>query len=174
MSSGQGWRGFFTNLCVPMKETKKLKLFESQNLTSTVIFLVFVLLLISTGLFLVFNYKKLKEDVINWDMELMHTLVLAYSEMVNGDSVEVALQRKQTDAYYDRLSVVSDSLLKKMGVKYLYVMNAAYGDSIEFYVGAKSHKGKPDFLEKVAIEAFDVDIINKLKDKSETHVCGKR
>jgi len=152
-------------------EITKLKLFESRNLTPTVIFLVFILLLFSTGIFLFFNYTKLKEDVINWDMELMHTLVLAYSEMVDGDSVEVDFQRRQTNAYYNRLSVISDSLLKKMGVKYLYVMNAAYGDSIEFYVGAKSHKGKPNFLEKVSIQDFDVDIINKLKDKSETHVC---
>jgi len=144
---------------------------KSRNLAQVVVFSILILLLISTGLFLFFNVTKLREDVINWDMEQMHIMIMTYSEILEGDSIELDFQRREKNDHYGRWSDISDSLLVKTGVKYLYVMSAAYDDSIEYYVGAKSHLGKPRFLEKVPIGDFDVDVINKLKDKSETHVC---
>jgi len=130
---------------------------------------VFVLLLVSMGLYVLFNLAKLKEDVIEWNMEQLHTLVLAYSEVLNGDSIEVDFQKREKNANYDRWSAISDSLLKKTGVKYLYVMNISYGDSIEFYISARDHDGKTDFLTKTLAAGFDTVVINKLKNKQDTH-----
>jgi len=152
-----------------MSITEKLETYKSRNLTPTVVFVVFILLLVLMGSFLFFNYTKLKEDVINWDMEQMHTLIMAYSEIFNGDSIEADFQRRKTNVDYEKWNAISDSLLKKMRVKYLYVMNASYNDHIEFYIGGKSHKGKPVFLEKVPVGDFDVNIIDRLKNKSESY-----
>ncbi|MDR2582317.1 MAG: GGDEF domain-containing protein [Fibromonadaceae bacterium] len=154
-----------------MRVTEKLKSYRPKSLAQTIIFFVFIVLLVSVGLFLFFNFTKLREDVIEWNLENMHTLVLAYSGILEGDSIELDFQRKRTNAYYDKWSDLSDSLLKKTGVKYLYVMNASYDDSIQFYLSARSHNGKTNFLEKLPIGDFDVDLIKKLKDKSETHIC---
>ena len=154
-----------------MRITKKLKSHKSRNLAKAMIFSVFILLLVSTSLFLFFNFIKLKEDVIEFNFEQMHTLVLAYAEILDGDSIELDFQRKKTNVHYNKWSSISDSLLKKSGMKYFYVMNASYGDSIEFYLSAKNYRGKSNFLEKLPIGDFDVAIINKLKNKSETHVC---
>jgi len=155
-----------------MRPTEKSKSYKkSKSLTQVIIFLVFILLLISTGSFLLFNFIKLKEDVIDWSMDEMHILVSAYSSILDGDSIELDFQRKKTNIDYEKWSEVSDSLLKNTGMKYLYVMNASYNDSIEFYISARSHRGKIHFGKKLPIEDFDVDIINKLKRKLETHVC---
>ncbi|MCL1955789.1 MAG: GGDEF domain-containing protein [Fibromonadales bacterium] len=150
--------------------TEKLKSYKSKSLTQVIIFSVFLLLLISTGLFLFFNFTKLKEDVIEWNLEQMHTLVFAYSEILDGDSIELDFKRREKNVYYDRWSDISDSLIKKMGMKYFYVMNAHYDDSIEFYLEGRSHNAKSEFLRKLPIKSFDVDIINKLNNKSETYV----
>ncbi len=154
-----------------MRVTEKLKAYKSKSLAQAIIFLVFIVLLVSIGLFLFFNFTKLKEDVIEWNLEQMHILVLAYSKILDGDSIELDFQRREKNVDYNKWSDISDSLLKKTGVKFFYVMNASYNDSIEFYISARSHIGKPNFLEKLPIKDFDVDIINKLKKKSETHIC---
>ncbi|GBU25303.1 hypothetical protein R83H12_01946 [Fibrobacteria bacterium R8-3-H12] len=49
-------------------------------------------------------------------------------------------------------------------------MNALYDDSIEFYISARCHTGKTKFLEKTLTNDFDTDIIEKLKNKSETNI----
>jgi len=154
-----------------MRITEKLKAYRPKSLAQTTIFLIFILLLVSMGLFLVLNFVKLKEDVIEWNMEKIRTLVMAYSEILDGDSLEVDFKRKKTNVEYDKWSTISDSLRKKMEVKYLYVMNATYNDSIEFYVAGRNYEGKPYFLEKAPIKDFDLDIIKKLKSKSEAYVC---
>jgi len=153
-----------------MKVTEKLKIRESRDLTKVIVSSVFIVLLISIGLFLFFNFTKLKEDVISWNLEQMHTLVLAYSEVLDGDSIELDLKRMEKNIYYDKWDDMIDNLLQKTGMKYLYVMNIQHDDSIEFYLNARSQGGKSVFLEKLPINDFDADIIKKLKDKSETHV----
>jgi len=155
-----------------MRVTEKLKLYKPpRDLAKTIIFLVFVVFLILGSLFLFFNFTKLKKDVTEWNLEQMHTLVLSYSEILEGDSIELDFQRKEKNVFYNKWSDISNSLLKETGVKYLYVMNAFYDDSIEFYLSAKSNQGKSNFLEKAQIHDFDTDIIEKLKNKSERHIC---
>ncbi|MDR2556016.1 MAG: GGDEF domain-containing protein, partial [Fibromonadaceae bacterium] len=150
--------------------TEKLNVHKSRDLTKAIVSSVFIVLLISIGLFLFFNFTKLKEDVINWNLEQMHTLVLTYSEILDGDSIELDLKRREKNAYYDKWDDIIDNLLKKTGMRYLYVMNIQHDDSIEFYLNARDHAGKSGFLEKLPISDFDTNIINKLKDKSETSV----
>jgi diguanylate cyclase (GGDEF)-like protein len=155
----------------PMKVVKKTKSHKPRKLVPSIIFLVFIVLLISIGLFLFLGFTRLKKDVIEWKLEEMHTLVLAYSKMLDGDSIELDFKRKWTNAYYNKWNDVIDSLLKETGMKYFYVMNASYNDSIEFYIGARSHLGKPDFMEKVSVQDYDIELVDKLKNKSEMHVC---
>jgi len=143
---------------------------KSRSLAGAVILLVLIVLLVSTGLFLFFNFTKLKEDVTEWNLEQMHTLVLAYSEILDGDSIELDFQRGEKNIYYNKWSDISDSLLKKMGMKYVYVMNAHYDDSIEVYLEGRHRNGKSNFLRKLPIADFDVDIIKKLNNKSEVSV----
>jgi diguanylate cyclase (GGDEF)-like protein len=155
-----------------MRITEKLKSYRPKSLAQSIIFLVFVVLFVSIGLFLFLDFTKLKEDVIEWKLEEMHTLILAYAEMLDGDSIELDFQRKGKNVNYEKWSAISDSLLKKTGMKYFYVMNISYDDSIEFYLSARNHKGKPNFLEKLPIGDFDIGLINKLKYKSEIYVCN--
>jgi diguanylate cyclase (GGDEF)-like protein len=153
-----------------MEVTEKIKIRESRDLTKAIISSVFAVLLLSIGLFLFYNFTKLKEDVISWNLEQMHTLCLAYSEILDGDSIELDFKRRAKNIYYDKWDDIIDNLYQKTGIKYLYVMNIHHDDSIEFYLNARSHGGKSDFLEKLPINDFDVDIIKKLKNKSETHI----
>ncbi|MDR2593319.1 MAG: GGDEF domain-containing protein [Fibromonadaceae bacterium] len=153
----------------PLKERNE-KMYKSQSLSKTITFLVLIVLLIVTGLFLFFNFIKLKEDVIEWNLEQMHTMVLTYSEILDGDSIELDFIRREKNINYNRWSDISDSLLKKMGMKYIYVMNARYGDSIELYLEGRHHNGKSNFLRKLPTTDFDVDIIRKLNNKSEVFV----
>ena len=155
-----------------MGVTERIKRYKPKSLAQSIIFLVFVVLFVSIGLFLFLDFTKLKEDVIEWKLEEMHTLILAYSEMLDGDSIELDFKRKEQNINYNKWSNISDSLLKKTGMKYFYVMNISYDDSIEFYLSARSHKGKPNFLEKLPIGDFDIGLINKLKNKSEIYVCN--
>ena len=155
----------------PMKVVKKTKLHKPRKLVPSIIFLVFIVLLISIGLFLFFGFTRLKKDVIEWKLDEMHTLVLAYSKMLDGDSIELDFKRKEKNAYYNKWSDISDNLLKEAGVKYIYVMNASYNDSIEFYLSARTPSGKSDFLEKLPTKDFDIELIDKLRNKSEMHVC---
>jgi len=150
-----------------MRITEKLKSYKPKSLSQSIIFLIFVVLFVSIGLFLFLDFTKLTEDVVEWKLEEMHTLILAYAEILDGDSIEVDFQRKEVNLNYNKLNNISDSLLKKTGMKYLYVMNISYDDSIEFYIGARNHRGKPNFLEKLPIKDFDVELIDKLKNKSE-------
>jgi len=152
--------------------TEKLKSYRPKSLSQSIIFLIFVVLFVSIGLFLFLDFTKLTEDVVEWKLEEMHTLILAYAEILDGDSIEVDFQRKEKNVFYNKWNDISDSLLKKTGMKYIYVMNTSYNDSIEFYIGARNHKGKPKFLEKLPIKDFDVALINKLKNKSEIYVCN--
>ena len=154
-----------------MRIAKKLKSYKPKSLVQSIIFLVFIVLFVSIGLFLFLDFTKLKEDVIGWKLEEMHTLILAYSKILDGDSIGLDFQRKEKNVFYNKWSDISDSLLKETGVKYLYVMNVSYDDSIEFYISARTNQGKLNFLEKLPIESFDIDIVNKLKNKSEMHVC---
>jgi len=154
-----------------MRVTEKLKSYKPKSLVQAITYLVFIVLLVSIGLFLFFNFTKLREDVTEWNLEKMHSLILVYSGILDGDSIELDFQRREKNVYYDKWNDLSDSLLKKTGVKYLYVMNASYDDSIQFYLSARSHNGKSNFLEKLPTQDFDVDIIKKLKDKSETYIC---
>jgi len=153
-----------------MRITEKIKQYKSRDLTKAIVSSVFMVLLLSIGLFVFFNFTKLKEDVIEWNLEQMHTLVLAYSEILDGDSIEVDFKRREKNAYYKKWSDISDSILVKTRVKYLYVMNASYNDSIEFYISARCHSGKIDFKKKTLTKDFDTDIIEKLKNKSETRI----
>jgi len=153
-----------------MRITEKLKLYKPKSLYQAIIISVFILLLVSMGSFLLFNFIKLKEDVIEWNLEQMNTLVLTYAEILDGDSIELDFKRRTKNIYYDSWNNASDSLLKKMGVKYFYVMNAHYDDSIEFYIAGRNHHEKPNFLEKLPIGDFDINIINRLKNKSETYI----
>jgi diguanylate cyclase (GGDEF)-like protein len=150
-----------------MRILEKLKLYKSQNLAQAIIFSIFVLLLIPTGMFMLFNFIKLKEDVVESNLKQISNLVLVYSEIFDGDSIELDLQRREKNVNYDKWDVIGDSILKKTGVKYLYVMNISYNDSIESYMNAGSHLGKLNFLEKENIDDFDTNMINRLKNKSE-------
>jgi len=153
-----------------MRITEKVKVHKSKNLAKTMSFLVFIVLLVLTCFFAFFNLMKLEEEIAELHKEQMRDLVLAYSEILDGDSIELDLQRREKNANYDKWSVIIDSLLKKTGVKYFYVMNASYDDSIEVYLDAEDHMGKSKFLEKENINDFDTDVIEKLKDKSETNI----
>jgi diguanylate cyclase (GGDEF)-like protein len=149
----------------------KLKSYRPKSLVQSIIFLIFIVLFVSIGLFLFLDFTKLKEDVIEWKLEEMHILILAYSRILDGDSIELDFQRKEKNVFYNKWSDISDSLLREAGVKYLYVMNASYDDSIEFYISARTNNGKRNFMEKLPIGSFDIDVINKLKDKSEIYAC---
>jgi len=153
-----------------MRITERLKSYKPKSLAHTTIFLVFMLFLVLTGLFTFFNFVKLKEMVTELNIKQVSNMVLAYSEILDGDSIELDFQRRTKNAYYDKWSAIGDSILKKTKVKYLYVVDIAYNDSIEFYMNAGTHQGKLKFLEKERIEDFDTDIIDKLKNKSETIV----
>jgi len=144
---------------------------KSKSLARTIIFLVLIVLLIATGLFLFFNFTKLKEDVIEWNMEQMQTVVLTYSEILDGDSIELDFKRREKNIYYNKWSTISDSLIRRKELKYFYVMNINYNDSIEFYLSGRGPEGKPDFLEKLPSKDFDIELVNKLKNRTETHVC---
>jgi diguanylate cyclase (GGDEF)-like protein len=150
-----------------MNIVKELTLYKSKSLAQAIIFSTFILLLISTGLFAFFNFTKLKEKIVELNTEQMNNLVSAYSEILDGDSIELDLQRREKNVYYDKWEAISDSVLKKIGLKHLYVMNISYGDSIEYYISAKNYMGKINFLEKKSIDAFDTNMINELKNKSE-------
>jgi len=153
-----------------MRITERLWRYRSRSLAQAMVYLVFLLLFISTGVFAFFNFIKLKEEITELNIKQVRNLVMAYSETLNGDSIEVDLQRKEKNVYYDKWDTVIDSLLKKTKVKYFYVMNSSYDDSIEVYISARDHSGKSRFLEKMSINDFDVDIIKKLKNKSETNI----
>jgi diguanylate cyclase (GGDEF)-like protein len=153
-----------------MRITEKLKLYKSRSLAQAIVFFVFLLLFVSTGVFAVFNFVRLKEEITELNIKQVRNLVMAYSEILDGDSIELDLRRREKNTYYDKWDDIIDSLLKKTGVKFFYVMNILYDDSIECYLDAKSHTGKTNFLEKLSISDFDVNIINKLKDKSETNI----
>jgi diguanylate cyclase (GGDEF)-like protein len=127
-----------------------------------------MLLLILTGLFAFFNFTRLKEKIIELNIEQMNNLVLAYAEIFDGDSIELDLRKREKNANYSKWDTISDNILKKTGVKYLYVMNISYDDSIENYISATDDNGKMAFLRKEHIEDFDTNIINKLKNNSET------
>jgi diguanylate cyclase (GGDEF)-like protein len=148
-----------------MRITEKLKSYKPKSLTHTIVFSVFTLLLISIGLFVFFNFMKIKEEISELNMKQMHNLVLAYSEVLNGDSIELDFKRREKNVNYNSWSDIGDSLLRKSGVKYLYVMNIYYNDSIEYYLSARDHLGKINFLEKERIDDFDTNIINGLKNK---------
>jgi diguanylate cyclase (GGDEF)-like protein len=150
-----------------MEVTEKLTLHKSKSLAQAIIFSVFALLLISTGLLALFNFTELKEKVVEMNAEQTSSLVLTYSEILDGDSVELDLQRREKNAYYNKWDAISNNVLKKTGIRYLYVMNISYNDSIEYYISAKNHMGKINFLEKEKIDNFDTNMINKLKRKSE-------
>jgi len=149
-----------------MRITEKLKQYKPKSLAHTTIFLVFVLFLILTGLFTFFNFIKLKEMVTELNIKQVDNMVLAYSEILDGDSIELDLKRREKNIDYDRWVAISENILKKTRMKYLYVMNASYNDSMEVYMNVGG-PGNPNFLQKETIEDFDTDIINKLKNKSE-------
>jgi len=151
-----------------MRITEKFKLYKPKSLTRTIVFSVFALLLISIGLFVFFNFMKIKEEISELNMKQMHNLVLAYAEVLDGDSIETDFKRREKNVNYNKWSDISDSLLIKSGVKYLYVMNVNYNDSIEYYLSARDHMGKINFLVKERIDDFDTTIINKLKNKLNT------
>jgi len=153
-----------------MKITERLWRYRSRSLAQAMVYLVFLLLFISTGVFAFFNFIKLKEEITELNIKQVRNLVMAYSETLDGDSIEVDFQRREKNVYYNKWDTVIDSLLKKTRVKYFYVMNASYDDSIEVYVSARDHAGKSRFLEKMSIKDFDIDIIKKLKNKSETNI----
>jgi len=148
-----------------MRITEKLNSHKSKSLSQTIVFSIFVLLLISIGLFVFFDFMKIKEEISELNMKQMHNLVLAYAEVLNGDSIELDFKRREKNVNYDSWSDISDSLLRKTGVKFLYVMNANYNDSIEFYISARDYSGKINFLGKERIDEFDTNIINGLKNK---------
>jgi len=153
-----------------MRITERLKLYKPKSLAHTTILLVFVLFLLLTGLFTFFNFVKLREMITELNIKQMSNMVLAYAETLDGDSIELDLQRKTKNINYDKWAAISDSILKKTKLKYFYVMNISYNDSIEIYMNAGTPLEKVKFWEKECIENFDTDIINKLKDKSETIV----
>jgi diguanylate cyclase (GGDEF)-like protein len=153
-----------------MRVTEKLVLHKSKSLAQAIIFSIFALLLVSTGILALFNFIELKEKLVEMNVEQTGSLVLAYSEILDGDSIELDFQRREKNVYYSKWSAISDSVLKKTGIKYLYVMNISYNDSIEYYISAKDHLGKINFLEKEKIDNFDTTIINKLKSKLETKI----
>jgi len=153
-----------------MRITESLRQYKSRSLAQAMVYLVFLLLFISTGVFAFFNFIKLKEEITELNIKQVRNLVMAYSETLDGDSIEVDLQRKEKNVYYNKWDSVIDSLLKKTKVKYFYVMNSSYDDSIEVYISARDHAGKSRFLEKMSINDFDVDIIKKLKGKAETNI----
>jgi len=153
-----------------MRVTEKLKSYKPKSLAQTIFYLVFIVLLILTGSFAFFTIMKFESGIAELHKEQMRNLVLAYSEMLDGDSIELDIQRRQKNVNYDKWNIIIDSLLKKTGVKYFYVMNASYNDSIEIYLAAEDHLGKSEFLEKMSAKDFDIDIIEKLKNKSATNI----
>jgi len=153
-----------------MRITEKIKRHKPKGLAKTITFLVFIMLLVLTSFYSFFTFMKLEGGIAELHKDQMRDLVLAYSEILDGDSIELDLQRREKNASYDKWSVIIDSLLIKTGVKYFYVMNASYNDSIEIYLAAEDHLGKSEFLEKMSANDFDTDIIEKLKDKSKTSI----
>jgi diguanylate cyclase (GGDEF)-like protein len=149
--------------------TVKISL-KSRSLLRIIIILILVLLLTATGLLVLFNLTKSKDKLVELNTEQMLGIIQTFAEILDGDSIELDLLEKRKNAYYNKWDAIGDSTLKRNGIKYLYVMNIAYGDSIETYIDAKSHLGKSDFLEKENIADFNIDAIKKLKDGKEPRV----
>ncbi len=143
---------------------------KSRSLAKVIITLILVLLLVATGLLVLFNLTKSKDKLVELNTEQMLGIIQTFAEILDGDSVEIDLLEKRKSADYDKWSAISDSTLKRNGIKYLYVMNIAYDDSVEIYLESENHLGKNNFLEKEDIADFNIDAIKKLKEGKENHV----
>jgi len=153
-----------------MNPTQSLSVAKSKGLAKVIIFSILVLLMVATGLLLLFNYIKSKDKLIELNTGQMAGIVQTFAEVLNGDSVEVDLKEKRKNVDYSKWDAVGDSTLKKNEIKYLYVMSVTYGDSIETYLNAEDHLGKTDFLAKEHINDFNVEAIEKLKEGKEPHI----
>jgi diguanylate cyclase (GGDEF)-like protein len=147
---------------------------KSRSLFNLVVISVLALLLIATTLFVFFGFMKTRDRLIDSNTEQMSGLVQAFSEIFDGDSIEIDLQERKKNANYDMWNAISDSTLKKNGIKYLYVTNIDYGDSVEIYLESFLEEdgswGESAFLEKESIADFNVDMIKKLKEGKATSV----
>jgi diguanylate cyclase (GGDEF)-like protein len=135
-----------------------------------IILSILFLLMAATGLLVIFNYMKSKDKLVELNTGQMAGIVQTFAEILNGDSVEVDLREKRKNADYNKWDAIVDSTLKKNEIKYLYVMNIAYDDSIETYLDAEDHLGKKDFLAKEYIRDFNIEAMEKLKEGKEPHI----
>ncbi|GHV16347.1 hypothetical protein AGMMS49938_16280 [Fibrobacterales bacterium] len=94
-------------------------------------------------------------------------VAVTYSEVLNGDSIEYDLQNRRTNETYGQWKALADEVLKRNNLKYFYVMNISYNDSIEYYISAEDHMGQINFLDKDAIGEFNVDMIKSLQRDDE-------
>jgi len=150
--------------------TQSLSTAKSKGLAKVVIFSILVLLMVASGLLLLFNYIKSKEKLVELNTGQMAGIVQTFAEIFDGDSVEVDLKERRKNADYSKWDAIGDSTLKKNKIKYLYVMNITYEDSIETYLDAEDHLGKRDFLAKEDIHDFNIEAIEKLKQGKEPHI----
>jgi len=157
-----------------MQITEKISIIKpkSRSLVNQVVLSVLVLLLITTALFVFFSFYKTRERLIDSNTEQMSGLVQAFSEIFNGDSIETDLRERRKNELYEMWNTISDSTLRKNGIKFLYVMNIAYSDSIEVYLESfldeEGNLERSAFLEKESIEDFDVEMIKTLKEGEKT------
>jgi len=153
-----------------MYQTQSLSAAKSKGLARVIIISILALLLIATGLLVLFNYIKSKDKLVELNTVQMMGIVQTYAEILNGDSIGVDLQERRKNADYSKWDAIGDSTLKKNDIKYLYVMSIAYDDSIETYLDAEDDSGKRDFLFKESARDFNVEAIEKLKEGKEAHV----
>jgi diguanylate cyclase (GGDEF)-like protein len=97
------------------------------------------------------------------------SIAITYSEILNGDSIETALKKREKNSDYEYWKSIADNTLQRNKLKYLYVMNVNYNDSIEYYISAKDHMGQIEFLGKDHIDEFESDMVEKLKQDGNIH-----
>jgi diguanylate cyclase (GGDEF)-like protein len=142
---------------------------SSFSLNTIIIFTITALLLFATALFTVFNFSQSKGKLVAVNTEKMISIVVTYSEILNGDSIELDFKRREKNANHEQWKTICDSVLKKNDLKYMYVMNVHHSDSIEYYLSAKDHEGQIEFLDKDHVEEFEPDLIKKMRNGEETH-----
>jgi len=136
---------------------------KSTSLTWMIVIVILVLLLVAAGVLVYFNLKNSRLTLMELNTEQMTGYVSTFSGFLNGDSIEVDLQRKEGNRHHRRWNRMADSMLARSGLKDLYVANINYVDSIEYYLTARSNDSTSYFLAKESLENFNIDAIKKFK-----------
>jgi len=143
---------------------------KSTSLTKMIVIVILMLLLVAAGVLIFFNIKNSRLRLLELNTDQMAGFVSTFSSLLNADSIEIDLQRREENRHYRRWSRMADSMLAKSGLEDIYVANIDYGDSIEYYLAARKEDSSHYFTVKDDIGNFNTDAIEKIKSGKENSI----